>query len=78
MRFNVPKAVKEAGRKIGTGVAAVGSVLPALAFAQSTTPGAAIAGEMSGGKADMGLVIAACAVLLGVLLVWAYTRRSAK
>lgn len=48
------------------------------AMAQDSTPGAAIAGEMSGGKADMGLVIAACAILIGVLLVWAYTKRAAK
>ena len=61
--------------KIGTG--AVMLAAAPLSFAAST-PGAAIASELSGGEADMGLVFAACAVLIGVLLVWAYVRRSAK
>ena len=46
--------------------------------AASTTPGGAIAADLSGGEADMGLVFAAVAVLIGVLLVWSYVRRSAR
>ena len=45
-------------------------------FAQ-TSPGAAIAGEMSGGKAEIGLVILASAVLIGLLLVWRHVRKAA-
>jgi len=44
----------------------------------SSSPGAAIAGEVAGGKADMGLVIGAIAVLLAIIVVWAYTKRAAK
>lgn len=63
--------------KIGAGTTALVASGAALASG-SSSPGAAIAGELAGGKADMGVVIAACAVLIGVLLVWAYTRRAAK
>lgn len=63
--------------KISAGTAALVASGAALASG-STSPGAAIAGEVSGGKADMGLVIGACAVLLGILIVWAYTRRAGK
>ncbi|WP_416640636.1 hypothetical protein [Xanthomonas arboricola] len=41
----------------------------------SGSPGASIAGELSGGKTDMGLVITACAILIGVVIVWAYIKR---
>lgn len=51
-------------------------VASGAAFASgSGSPGAAIAGELSGGKTDMGLVIAACAILIGVAIVWAYIKR---
>ncbi|MCF5092030.1 hypothetical protein D3C81_472670 [compost metagenome] len=64
--------------KIGTGIA--GLTTSALVFASggSTSPGAAIAGELAGGKAELGVVIAACAVLIGLILLWAYTRKAAK
>jgi hypothetical protein len=61
--------------KIGTGLALLGST--GMAMAQ-TSPGQAIASELSGGKADMGQVFAAVAILIGILLVWAYVKRSAK
>lgn len=61
--------------KIGTGLALLGST--GMAMAQSS-PGSAIAAELAGGKTDMGLVFAAVAVLIGILLVWSYVRRSAK
>lgn len=66
------------GSKIATGIATVMGSGAALASGGSGSPGAAIAAELSGGKADMALVIGACAVLLGVVVVWMYVKRSAK
>lgn len=63
--------------KIGTGVATLMASGAALASG-SGSPGSAIAGELSGGKAEIGLVVAACAVLIGLILLWSYTRRAAK
>ena len=59
-------------------VAAGGSALVAagLASAQSTSPGAAISAELASGKADQMLIIGAVAVMLGVLIVWAYVKRA--
>lgn len=59
-------------------VGAAGTALLASggAFAQSTSPGAAIAAELSGGKSDVMLVIAAAAVIIGVLVLWAYVKRA--
>ncbi|PTT59852.1 hypothetical protein [Stenotrophomonas sp. HMWF003] len=63
--------------KVGT--AATGLMASGMALASgSSSPGAAIAGEVAGGKADMGLVIGAIAVLLAIIVVWAYTKRAAK
>ncbi len=62
--------------KIGTGIAAV--MASGAALASSGSPGAAVAGELSAGKAEMGLIFAAVAVLIGLLVVWAYTKRAAK
>lgn len=45
-------------------------------FASPATPGAAIAGELSGGSAQMMLIIGAVAVLLGILILWAYVKRT--
>lgn len=59
-------------------VAAGGTAMLAsgMAMAQSTTPGAAIAGELSGGKDDVMLIIGAVAVILGALIVWGYVKRA--
>lgn len=76
-KFNltVPARLRSFASKAVAGTAA----LVAAPFAMAgTTPGGAIAAELSGGEADMGLVFAAVAVLIGVLLVWSYVRRSAK
>jgi len=63
--------------KVGTAV--TGLMVSGMALASgSSSPGAAIAGEVAGGKADMGLVIGAIAVLLAIIVVWAYTKRAAK
>lgn len=58
--------------------AAAGSALVAsgAAFATSSTPGSAIAGELSSGKSEVMLVVAAVAVIIGVLLLWSYIKRA--
>jgi|GEM_PF-3323542 len=68
------EGVRNAGTKIAAGTTAL--VASGAALAQDGL-GSAIAGEVSGGKAEMGLVFAAVAVLIGALLVWAYVKRSA-
>lgn len=60
--------------KVGAGASTLLASGAAFA-ADSASPGAAIAGELSGGKTDMGLVIAACAILIGVAIVWACIKR---
>ena len=63
--------------KLSAGFATLMASGAALASGASS-PGAAIATEVGGGKGDMNLVIAAIAILLGVLVVWAYVRRAAR
>lgn len=60
--------------KVGAGAGAL--MAAPFAMAQSTSPGAAIAAELSGGKSDVMLVIAAAAVIIGVLVLWAYVKRA--
>jgi len=61
--------------KIGAGaLVASGAALAS----GSTSPGAAIAAEVSKGNADMAIVIGSIALLLGILVVWAFTKRAAK
>ena len=70
--FNGAKSV---GAKVSTGAASL--VASGAAFAGGGgTPGSAIAGELSGGKADVMLVIAAAAVIIGVLVLWSYIKRA--
>nr|WP_313208118.1 hypothetical protein [Stenotrophomonas geniculata] len=64
--------------KVTAGVATLMASGAALASGGGSSPGAAIATAISGGDADMKLIIGACAVLLGILVVWAYTKRAAK
>lgn len=78
-KFNaVARWASSTSAKIGTGVATVMASGAAMASGGSGSPGAAIAGELAGGKAEIALVVAACSVLIGLLLLWAYTRRAAK
>lgn len=56
--------------------AAVGSVAALLSPLAFATPGAAIAGELAGGSSQMMLIISAVAVLLGILILWAYVKRT--
>jgi hypothetical protein len=77
---------RDAGHKVGqymkgtvAKVGAAGTALLASGAALASgggSPGATIAGELSGGKADMMLVIGATAILLGLLIVWGYTKRA--
>lgn len=53
-----------------TGFAAAG-----IASAQGT-PGSAIAAELTSGKADVMLVVAAAAIIIGVLVLWSYVKRA--
>lgn len=73
-------AVRRFGR-IAIGKASAGSaalMASGAAFASgSGSPGAAVAGELASGKSEMGLIFAAIAVLIGLLVVWAYTKRAA-
>lgn len=72
---NIARGAYAKAAGVGTGLmVAAGS---ALAGGGGTSPGAAIAGEVSGGSAEMGLVFAGIAVLIGLLVVWAFTRRAA-
>lgn len=81
MKSNIVRFTHRASagfRDIGTKVAAGATALLASGAALAQDQGAAIAGELAGGKAEMGLVFAAVAVLIGALLVWAYIKRSAR
>lgn len=71
---NAPKAVKSAYGKVAAGGSAL--LASGLALATPTTPGAAIAAELSGGQADLMLVIGGAAVLIGILILWAYVKRA--
>lgn len=67
----------DAKSKFAAGVAGASALLASGAsFAAATTPGAAIAGELAGGDSDLMLIIGAVAVLLGILILWAYTKRA--
>lgn len=75
-RSKLRKATRSNAGRVAAATTAL--VSPFAAFAGGSTPGAAIAGELSGGAADMGVIFAAVAVLIGLLLLWAYTKRAAK
>ncbi|HFF6218581.1 TPA: hypothetical protein ACGCHS_004185 [Stenotrophomonas maltophilia] len=75
---NVLDFTRSTAGKVTTGATAMIASGAAFASGGTGSPGAAIAGELSGGKAELGVVIAACAVLIGLILLWAYTRKAAK
>lgn len=61
--------------KVSAGATAL--MASGAAFASgSGSPGAAIAGELSSGKSEVNLVIAAVAVILGVIILWGYIKRA--
>ena len=65
-----------AGGKIAAGGTALAASGAAFASGGSGSPGAAIAGELSGGKADVMLVVAAAAVILGAIILWGYVKKA--
>ncbi len=73
---NVASAARSTAGKVG----AVGTSLmasgAALASGGGDSPGAAIAGELASGKSEVNLVIAAVAVILGVIILWGYIKRA--
>ncbi len=75
---NVVNAARRFAATTGGKVAAGASALMAsgVAFASGASPGAAIAGELSGGKADVMLVVAAAAVILGAIILWGYVKKA--
>lgn len=78
MKFNskLRAVARSIPAKISTGTTALVASGAALASGSGDSPGAAIAGEMAGGKADVMLVIAAAAVILGALIVWGYVKKA--
>lgn len=66
---------KSVGAKVAGGAGALVASAGAMAQAASS-PGAAISGELAAGKTEVMLVIAAVAVILGVLILWAYIKRA--
>lgn len=67
---------KSTAAKVSTGVTAMSASALALAGGGASSPGSAIAGELSGGKADVMLVVAAAAVILGALILWGYVKKA--
>lgn len=70
--------LKNALRSTAARVGAAGTALVAsgAAMAQATTPGGAISAELASGKSEVMLVIAAAAVIIGVLVLWTYVKRA--
>ena len=69
-------SMKSVAAKVSTGATALVASGAAFAGGGGGSPGSAIAGELSGGKADVMLVIAAAAVIIGVLILWSYIKRA--
>ncbi|MEA9732498.1 hypothetical protein [Xanthomonas campestris] len=76
---NVVNAARRFASSTSAKVSAGASTLLAsgAAFASGTgSPGAAVAGELASGKGDVMLVIGACAIILGAIILWAYVKRA--
>lgn len=69
-------AIDTAKSKWGQAATVVGGMAAAGMAAAQGTPGSAIASELSTGKADVMLVIAAAAIIIGVLVLWSYVKRA--
>lgn len=77
MKFmnHVRRFGSSAAGKFGAGASAL--MASGAAFASgSGSPGSAIAGELASGKSEVNLVIAAVAVILGVIILWGYIKRA--
>ncbi|UNU12607.1 hypothetical protein [Xanthomonas translucens] len=68
--------VSSTAAKAAAGATALVASGAAFASGGSGSPGSAIAGELSGGKADVLLVVGACAIILGALIVWGYVKKA--
>ena len=68
--------VKARSAQFATGAGALVASGAAFASGGGGSPGSAIAAELSGGKSDVMLVVAACAVIVGVLVLWRYVKRA--
>ena len=71
---NVTAVVSSLPGKVAAGTASLVASGAALASGGGS-PGAAIAGELGTGKADVMLVVAACALILGAIILWRYVRK---
>ena len=69
-------AFRSTGAKVATGVSTLGASALAFAGGGGGSPGAAIAGELGSGQADVMLVVGAVAIILGTLILWAYVKRA--
>ncbi|WP_313244265.1 hypothetical protein [Stenotrophomonas rhizophila] len=73
---NVSAIVKTAPAKAAAAVGSLVASGAALASGGAGSPGAAIAGELGNGKADVMLVVAACALILGAIILWRYVKKA--
>ena len=62
--------------KLCAGASALMASGAAFASGGGASPGSAIAGELASGKSEVNLVIAAVAVILGVIILWGYIKRA--
>lgn len=72
----ISAAVSSLPGKVAAGATAMVASGAALASGGAGSPGAAIAGELSGGKTDVMLVIAACSLILGAIILWRYVKKA--
>ncbi len=68
--------VHNARRYIGKAAGATGAMLASGAAFAQTSPGGAIAAELASAKSEVMGVIALLAIVVGVLLLWAYVKRA--
>ncbi|WP_265307938.1 hypothetical protein [Stenotrophomonas sp. SRS1] len=71
----ISAAVSSLPGKVAAGATALVASGAAFAAGGAGSPGAAIAGELGDGKGDVMLVVAACAVILGAIILWSYVRK---
>lgn len=73
---NFGRSVQAKAAGVGTGLALVGG--SAMAGGGGTSPGSAIASALSDAPSELGLVFAAVAVALGLILVFSLVKRAAR
>jgi len=75
MKKKVAAIVSSAPAKAAAAVGSLVASGAALASGGGASPGSAIAGELGTGKADVMLVVGACALILGAIILWRYVRK---